>query len=148
MRFELSQEEEKSLEPIMTALSDRAGHRITLAYLLDRWFWFVGAVEQGYDDSIYEYTNDLSVRDLLESVIDACPAPLGNRLMDRLGEWDGRFLKATAPWPKPLLTQEGSEEPSWWWVRVPVRLGTELEKDLKEIAPAPFLNSQQGALPE
>ena len=128
--FELSQEEEKSLDPIVTALSDRAGHCITLAYLLDRWVWFVEVVERGYDDSIYEYTNDVSVRDLLESVIDACPAPLRNRLMDRLGEWDGRFLKATAPWPKPLLSQEGSGRPGWWWVRVPLRSGDELEKDL------------------
>lgn len=132
----------------MTALSDRAGHRITLAYLLDRWFWFVEVVEQGYDDSIYEYTNDLSVRDLLKSVSDACPLPLRNRLTDTLDAWDDRFLKATAALQKPLMQRKGDEQPGWWRVRVPVRLGTELEKDLKEIAPAPFLNSQQGALPE
>lgn len=65
--FELSQEEETLLEPIVTALSDRARFRITLAYLLDRWVWFVEVVEQGYDDSIYEYTNDLSVRDSFSS---------------------------------------------------------------------------------
>lgn len=137
MRFELSQEEEKLLEPIMTVLSKRAGFNITLARLLKKWEWFVEVVEQGYDDSIYEYTNDLSVRDLLESVSVACPPPLRDRLTDTLDAWDDRFRKATVALQKPLMQREGNEQPGWWWVRVPVRLGAELEKDLKEIVPAP-----------
>ena len=35
----------------------------SLGALLRRWSHFVTQVERGYDDSIYEYTNDLSVRD-------------------------------------------------------------------------------------
>ena len=34
----------------------------TLGALLRGWSRFVTAVERGYDDTIYEYTNELSVR--------------------------------------------------------------------------------------
>ncbi len=48
----------------------------TLGSLLQDWQRFVTAVERGYDDSIYEYTNDLSVRDRLERVVaGASPGP-------------------------------------------------------------------------
>ncbi len=42
----------------------------TLGSLLQEWGRVVTAVERGYDDSIYEYTNDLSVRDRLERVVE------------------------------------------------------------------------------
>ena len=41
----------------------------TLGALLRGWADLVTRVERGYDDSIYEYTNDLSVRDRLERLV-------------------------------------------------------------------------------
>ena len=41
----------------------------SLDALLREWRAFVTQVERGYDDSIYEYTNDLSVRDRLERLL-------------------------------------------------------------------------------
>jgi hypothetical protein len=130
--FELSQEEDEFLAPVMAALSDVAGFKITLSSLTERWVRFVKAVEAGYDDSIYEYTNDLGVRNLLENVISACPPPLRIRLTAVLDVWDGRFLNATERLSRPL-TQRRDENPGWWWFRVPLRLGFELQKDLQEM---------------
>jgi hypothetical protein len=82
--------------------------------LLRDWGAFVAAVERGYDDSIYEYTNDLSVRDRLAGSDDP-----------RVAELDRRFEAATAEAAAPLAPRDG-----WWWRRVPRRLVGDLADDL------------------
>lgn len=37
--------------------------------VLDAWRSFVGLCERGYDDNIYEYENDLAIRDLIEKLL-------------------------------------------------------------------------------
>lgn len=37
--------------------------------VLDAWRSFVGLCESGYDDNIYEYENDLAIRDLIEKLL-------------------------------------------------------------------------------
>ena len=128
---EFSPEENEFLEPVLARLSDAAGFRITLTYLLERWVQFVKAVEKGYEDSIYEYANDLGVRDRLEDVINGCLPPLRVRLTDMLNDWDGRFLNATAQLPTSLVQRKG-DSPGWWWYRVPLILSLELQKDIEE----------------
>jgi hypothetical protein len=128
---EFSPEENEFLEPVLARLSDAAQFKITLTYLLERWAQFVKAVEIGYDDSIYEYTNDLGVRDLLEDVINGCAPPLRVRLTDVLNDWDSRFLKATAQWPTSWVQRKG-DSPGWWWFRVPLILNSELQNDLED----------------
>lgn len=129
--FELSPEENEFLEPVLARLSAAAQFKITLTYLLERWAQFVKAVETGYDDSIYEYTNDLGVRDLLGNVTNGCPPPLRVRLTDVLNDWDSRFLNATAQLPTSLVQRKG-ESPGWWWFRVPLILTSELQNDRQD----------------
>ena len=54
-----------------------------------------GQVERGYDDSIYEYENDLSVRDRLEDVVTGASPGLRAQLERALAADDGRFRAAT-----------------------------------------------------
>lgn len=130
--FQLSREEEELLEPILATLSSVAGFNISIASLLERWQQFVKAVEEIYDDSIYEYTNDLSVRDLLEKVINACPSTVRIRLTNALSPTDRRFLTVTRPMSVPLMHRSGNSL-GWWWFRMPLRLGPELQNDLQEM---------------
>ena len=58
-RLELTPEERDELARLLGEDS--------LGSLLRRWSEFVTQVERGYDDSIYEYTNDLSVRGRLDA---------------------------------------------------------------------------------
>ena len=95
----------------------------SLGALLNAWSRFVTAVERGYDDSIYEYENDLSVRDRLERVVAGASPGLRAQLGRVLAEDDRRFTAATEEATKPL----GEE---WWWRRVPLRRVGELAEDL------------------
>jgi hypothetical protein len=100
----------------------------SLGALLGDWQRFVTAVERGYDDSIYEYTNDLSVRDVLERVIAGASPGLRAQLEAETAEHDRRFEAATEEAARPLSARE---DPPWWWRRVPVRRVGELADDLE-----------------
>ena len=90
---------------------------------------FVRAVERGYDDSIYEYTNDLSVRDRLESLVAGSSPTLRSKLREVLAPVDDRFELATEPAIRPLSATPG--ELGSWWQRVPKHREGELADDLE-----------------
>lgn len=129
-KIELSVEEEQVLRPILMAMSNAARHDLTLMGLLEKWSEFVLTVERGYDYSIYEYTNDLSVRDLLETVTTESPQGLRNKLVKEIGGWDERFMTVTRKASRPLVVPIG-KKPAWWWFRVPIHPGDELRTDLR-----------------
>ena len=101
----------------------------SLGSLLQKWGRFVTAVERGYDDSIYEYTNDLSVRDRLERVVTGASPGLRAPLEGALAPDDGRFEAATEEAARPL----GTTYTTWWWRRVPRRRAGELADDLESL---------------
>ena len=99
----------------------------TLGALLNDWSRLVTQVERGYDDSIYEYENDLSVRDRLERLVAGASPGLRVQLERALAADDGRFTAATEETERPL----SSIWPGWWWRRVPLRRVGELAEDLE-----------------
>ena len=80
----------------------------SLGTLLSGWSALVAQVERGYDDSIYEYTNDLSVRDRLERVVGGAGPGLRAKLEAALAADDGRFDAATEDGARPLGESGGS----------------------------------------
>ena len=74
----------------------------SLGALLRRWSELVTQVERGYDDSIYEYTNDLAVRGRLDEVVAAAGPGLRAKLEGALAEDDRRFTAATEEAARPL----------------------------------------------
>lgn len=121
MRLDLASEERTELEELLRGAS--------LNHVLGQWAEFVRAVERGYDDSIYEYTNDLSVRDQLEKLISASSSTLAAKLAAEFAPIDERFVNATEPAKRPLSAAHG-DLPAWWR-RVPKRRVGELAEDLK-----------------
>src|SRR5215469_12338648 len=95
INFQLSANEARIVESILAPLSARARYPLSLERLLQRWSNFVAEVANGYEDSIYEYTNDLSTRDILEAVVQQAPPPLRDRLSEVLHPIDRRFIDAT-----------------------------------------------------
>jgi hypothetical protein len=119
-RLDLAPEEREELSRLLGEES--------LGALLSRWSEFVTAVERGYADSIYEYTNDLSVRDRLEAVAAGARPGLAAKLRGALAEDDRRFDAATEQAGRPLGAF--AEEAPSWWRRVPQLRTGELADDL------------------
>jgi hypothetical protein len=125
--LDLTEEERDELAHL---LATHAGE--SLGAMLGRWSAFVAAVERGYDDSIYEYTNDLSVRDRLERLAAGAGTALRAKLADALAEPDRRFEAATEEAGRPLAESEAP-----WWRRVPRRRVGELAEDLTSLGYTP-----------
>jgi hypothetical protein len=130
-RLDLTPEEREELARLLAELAARAGREDSLGALLGRWSAFVTTVERGYDDSIYEYTNDLSVRDRLERVVAGAGPALRGKLHAALAEDDRRFTAATEEAGRAL--GEFVEEAPAWWRRVPRRRVGELAEDLDSL---------------
>jgi hypothetical protein len=130
-RINLSVEEEKMLEPILHKLSEQAKRVLTLDSLVEIWKNFVHEVEEGYPGSIYDYTNDLSTRDILQIIIDQCSSPIREKILSVISNWDSQFIKATWELDRPLLPSKKDKNQKWWWFRVPTKPGYELGNDLK-----------------
>jgi hypothetical protein len=97
--------------------------------LLETWEGFIWSVARGYDYSIYDYTNDLMVRERLSEVPDHISPKVLEVYMDRLTELDKKFMEFTVQVDKPL-DENKSPETSPWWFRIPKNPGKELEQDL------------------
>lgn len=120
-----------TLEPMLELMSKQAHYKITLPYLLSRWSKFITEVEEGYQMSIYEYTNDLSTRNLLQKIVDQCPSlEVSRKLLETIIELDARFTKVTRKIEKNLINQT-NEEIAWWWYHIPNILDPDLENDFR-----------------
>jgi hypothetical protein len=127
-RLDLTPAEREELARLLAALAARPGREDSLDAMLGRWSAFVTTVERGYEDSIYEYTNDLSVRDRLEGVAAGAGPALRAKLHGALAEDDCRFAAATQEVDRAL--GEFAERAPSWWRRVPrLRVG-DLADDL------------------
>ena len=126
--LDLTQEEREELARLLAELAARTGREDSLGALLGRWSAFVTTIERGYEDSIYEYTNDLSVRDRLEGVAAGAGPALRTKLHGALAADDRRFATATEEADRAL--GEFAEEAPSWWRRLPRRRVGELADDL------------------
>ena len=129
-RLQLSRDETRMLGAILTSLSERTKYPLSLNSLLQRWEDFVAQVEKGYEGSIYEYTNDLSIRDVLQEILLKVPLSLHDTLLQRVQPWDDRLHEATCTSRRPLAPAVPHDAPSWWF-RIPKKLATQLENDLR-----------------
>ena len=98
------------------------------AQLVEQWEQFVELCEDGYDDNIYEFENDRSVRDLLgralhDSTLRAFPELAELRsAVDRI---DDRYRQLCRD--DVVMGREGDP---WWRRCVPANAGGELADDL------------------
>ncbi|WP_420130518.1 hypothetical protein [Longimicrobium sp.] len=91
--------------------------------LLDEWRDFVRECEAGYGWNVYEYHNDLSVRDRLQTCIDEGDADLAAQVE----EIDARFRALLQPG-----VQVGPEDGPWWHRGVLRYAGPDLATELKD----------------
>lgn len=124
----LNTEEAREAQECLDRQSLVASQPVTLNALMSNWCAFVREVERGYTDSIYEYTNDLSVRDVLDDLSLGVRSTTRAKIIAALSSWDQRFYAATRSISKPLAQ---SKKNRTWWSRVPLTPHAELESDLR-----------------
>jgi hypothetical protein len=132
--MDLTPTEHTLVAEIQARFSTRAQHPISLDKLLARWSRFVGQVEQGYQWSIDEYTNDLTTRNLIEEVLVAAPDDLRQKVEVIVRPIDERFAQATSLDTKQRITEFIKPYDGWWWSRLPIKLVGTLAADLKASA--------------
>jgi len=119
-----------ALKAVLERLSQRARRPVTLPSLIEGWQRFVDEVTTGYDATIYDYTNSLSLRDHLGEVIAALRPGAAYEIEREISAADERYRAATRASDRPLLPLSPGLQ-SWWWFRVPIRAGDELRGDLR-----------------
>lgn len=117
------------LTAVMERLSERARRPVTLNGLLEAWRSFVTEVEQGYQHTVYDYTNDMYARIHLEEVMESAPA-VRRWVVAEVGPWDNRFIDATriANSRPPGIPRDADD----FYRRVPARPGENLARDLRD----------------
>ena len=121
--------DKEALKLAVCEISEVVGRRVSIGSLLASWDDFVQSVERGYDDCVYEYTNDLNVRDLLSGLVSKLPRSTSEKLSAIIRPVDDRFVSATLKTERPLLSTDSS---GWWWFRIPLRRSSQLQKDLED----------------
>lgn len=93
------------------------------------WRELVRDIERGYAYTIYDYTNDLSTRDMLDDAVHGAPRDRQEELRRRIAMWDERFRAATEPSLQHLPGRNRGSTGDWWH-RVPMMRHGEFEADL------------------
>lgn len=128
-QIQLSLNESIAVERLLAIQTTRAKHTITLQYLTNKWSRFVINVENGYRLTIDDYTNSLSVRNIIQEILNVCPENAG--LKEWISEWDNRFVKVTTVVREPLLPPLKEEKLGWWWFRIPISPGNAMQRWLQ-----------------
>ncbi len=99
------------------------------ASYIEAWQFFVTECEEGYQSSIYEYENELSVRDVIEralSIPGLAEDSEGVLFADAIAKVDSRFASLLASGP-----EIAGEAVPWWRRRIPSHAGEELVADVE-----------------
>lgn len=121
---EMTAEDYDSVQRAEGALVDRGWRAGTLNEHVDGWASLVGIIEDGYTMTVYDYTNDLSVRHWLELAEFMLSERVRASLRSRLASLDERLLRATVVPARPLPGGGAA-----WWCRLPRTLVGELRED-------------------
>jgi len=117
MSFQLTTQEAQAIDLILKGLSTRARQSFTLDQLISRWEQFVAELSDHYPYSIYDYQNDLSIRDLLQEILEQAPPSIREKIIQRISPLDEQFRWLTYELNNPLL--EETNPHYWWWYRFP-----------------------------
>lgn len=96
-----------------------------------QWEDFVSVVAQGYDDNIYEYENDLSIRGRIDKVLpDSTLSTFSDHedFHKRISKADSQFRSACH---QDILIRSAGDP--WWERLVPIHASRELLDDIQRL---------------
>lgn len=129
-KINLSISDQKRLKQFIDQISTSVKLDYSLNSLLNKWRIFVNDVGNGYNNSVYEYTNSLGVRDILEKAINLLSKDGQNEINQNLNPLDTIFKESTDSMEQSISHLKVPGE-FWWWYRIPKNPGDELKRDLQ-----------------
>jgi len=127
----LTMQEEQTINLILEGFSGRAKRPLTLEQLIAEWEQFVSTLKKCYPFSIYDYQNDLSIRDLLQEILEQSPSSIREKIIRTVSPLDEQFKQLTYKINSPLL--DGINPRYWWWYRFPKNAGNELRDTVESL---------------
>jgi hypothetical protein len=127
--LDLTTDEARLVASLLTAKGARVR---PLQELLSEWDEFVNKVERGYRLTIYDYTNDLGTRNLLQYLSRTVSSELSHRIETALKNADDRFTLATVEFPRGVVPRPADPD-RWWYFRKPKIVDGELKEDFLEL---------------
>src|SRR2546423_1000312 len=124
----LSNEEELELRVALENFRNLPqGRPFSLDACLNQWRDFVNRVHIGYPLGVYDYTNELSKRDILQRFVETLSGGLQGKVVNEVKVIDDRFIDETEGSTFVLPGAENSSgKVAWWWHRIPRKLVGEL----------------------
>jgi hypothetical protein len=101
---------------------------------LNKWQGLVNKIRNGYPLGVYDYTNELSSRNVLEDFAQHLSGSLEIKVRNVMKAIDEAFLDETEESSIILAgTAESSAKLPWWWHRMPKKLEGELKEDIESL---------------
>lgn len=129
----LTAEDYESVDRASRALRGQGWREaFTLNEMFEAWADLVADIEHGYDQNIYEYTNDLACRDWLALAWPLLTERVRNARTAELEQLDARFTAATLDDGGRAISRSHGldDKDAWWWRRRPRRPAGALAADL------------------
>jgi hypothetical protein len=98
--------------------------------LIVKWAGFVNTAVRGYEDGIYDYLNDLTIRDQIEASLVSSPS-LPYKISEMLQNSDDRLRSILVPVRIPLNAD--ASPTSFWYFGLPVHTSPELANEAKSL---------------
>lgn len=129
---EMTAEDYESVDRASRALYEQGWRkRFSINEMTSAWRGLIREVEEGYDQLVDEYTNDLSCRDWLALAWPMLTERVRAARSPELDALDARFLAATVEDTDGRLSRffdvKGKD---WWWQRIPAIRRGEFAGDL------------------
>lgn len=124
----LNGDDARAIQHAIEGLQNEGISVVTWGMLATKWQAFAGSVGT-YRMTIYDYADDLSVRDIIARLLAALPENVASKLEAQVVQSDERFKEQTEYVEKVL--PGGSQAAPWWWHRVPKEPSGELRDDLE-----------------
>jgi hypothetical protein len=122
----LTSEEEREISHLIPATS----HAKSFAQLIDRWMKVIERIENGYKLGIFDYRNDLTLREIIERIEKGVSPKLRAKIASAIAPLDSRLSNATFISTNPPFPGALQRKPdAWWYSRLPRQLIGELAED-------------------
>lgn len=122
----------EEIKKIEKELSEKYKFIVKLHNLLNKWNYVVNNILKGYNDNVYEYINDLAVRDILQEIIEMSSNVLSKKIIKLCSSMDNIFINETEEFSK-LISSDAKDRNKFWLFRIPKKRSADFEKEINDI---------------